>query len=320
MAYAALERWGLPRTSAIRLVNVSENATFFVDPLGGDQLVLRIGRPDYNTIAEVASELMWVAALGSDGWVRTPPIIPTVDGATVAGIVVPELPGTRACVMFGRVPGEAPDERGDLRRMFRMLGGLAGRIHGHGRRWGAPAGFSRRQWSYATTIGETPSWGRWEQAPGVGRTERELLTLASRHIAEQLIAYGTAADRYGLVHGDLRLGNTLLDGEDLWVIDFDDAGYSWWLWDLATGLTFTEQRPDLSELVANWLEGYREVRPLSDEVAAIAPTLIMLRRMHVLAWLGSHAYSELARQEGPAYLADTCDLVERYLSGDGPGV
>jgi Ser/Thr protein kinase RdoA (MazF antagonist) len=268
----------------------------------------------------VASELMWVAALGSDGSVRTPPIIPTVDGATVAGIVVPELPGTRACAMFGRVPGQAPDEGGDLRGLFRVLGDLAAKIHAHGRSWGVPAGFTRRQWSYATTIGETPSWGRWEQAPSVGASERELLTLASDRIAQQLAAYGTSADRYGLVHGDLRLGNTLLDGEDLWVIDFDDAGYSWWLWDLATGLTFTEQRSELSELVAGWLDGYRHISPLSDEVTAIAPTLIMLRRMHVLAWLGSHSYSDLARQEGPAYLADTCELVERYLSGHGPGV
>jgi Ser/Thr protein kinase RdoA (MazF antagonist) len=320
VARAALERWGLPGSSDIRLVNVSENATFFIDPPGGAELVLRIGRPGYNSTAEVASELAWVTALGAAGEVHTPPVIPAADGALLAEISVAELPGTRPCVMFGRVPGEAPDEGGDLVALFHTLGAVAAKIHVHSRTWSAPEGFTRRRWSYATTIGDTPSWGRWEQGPDVGVAERELLTRVCTQIARRLAAYGTAPDRYGLGHSDLRPGNILLDGRELWVIDFDDSGYAWWLWDLATGFTFIEHRPDLAELVASWLDGYREVSPLSDEVAAIGPTLIMLRRMHVLAWLSSHCNSELALQEGPAYLCGTCELADRYLSEGGLGI
>jgi Ser/Thr protein kinase RdoA (MazF antagonist) len=316
---AALERWGLPEVSDIRLVNVSENATFFVDPPSGEELVLRVGRRDYNTLAEVTSELVWMAALGAPGEILTPQIVATVDGAMAGEIVVSELPGTRPCAMFGRVPGESPDESGELVPLFRMLGAVAGKLHAHSRNWTPPSGFTRRQWTYATTIGDKPSWGRWERGPNVTMTERELLTRVCVEIERQLVSYGTAADRHGLVHSDLRPGNILLDGEDLWVIDFDDSGYSWWLWDLATGLTFLEHRPDMPELVASWLQGYRAVSPLSEEVAAIAPTLIMLRRMQVLAWLGSHASSELALQEGPAYLVNTCELAERYLVQDGFG-
>lgn len=320
VARAALERWGLPSSSATRLVNLSENATYVVDPPHGDRVVLRVGRPDYSTAAEVASELMWVEALRADGAARTPPVVRTPDGATVAEIAVPDLPGTRACAVFGFVPGSEPGDDGDLVVPFRVLGGLAARIHAHGRAWTPPSSFIRRRWTYETTIGGAPSWGRWEDAVDVGPAERDLLERVCEQLVERLEAYGTGPDRHGLVHADLRLGNTLFDGEDVCVIDFDDAGYSWLLWDLATGLTFTEHHENLPELVAAWLEGYREVAPLSDEVVAIAPTLIMLRRLHVLAWLGSHGYSELAQREGPVYTADTCALAERYLAGRGLGM
>ena len=46
----------------------------------------------------------------------------------------------------------------------------------------------------------------------------------------------------------------------------------------------------------------------------------MLRRLQVLAWIGSHAETELAREEGAAYAEGTRALAESYLAGDGPGI
>lgn len=318
VARAALERWDFPSNSEIQLANLSENATYFIQPPDGESVVLRVGRPNYNTPAEVASELTWMEALRNDGAVRTPPVLRTKDGALLAEVTIPELSGTRACVMFRRVTGAAPSEDGDLSTQFRVLGGLAARIHEHGRAWEPPASFTRRRWSYATIIGAKPAWGRWQEARDVGAEERALFAEACARIKRRLDRYGTAPDRYGLVHADLRLGNTLLaggeGGGEAYVIDFDDAGYSWLLWDLATALTFTEHRPEAADLVAAWIDGYLEIRPLSDEILTIASTLLVLRRLQVLAWLGSHAYSELAKQEGPTYVAATCQLVERYLA------
>jgi hypothetical protein len=43
----------------------------------------------------------------------------------------------------------------------------------------------------------------------------------------------------------------------------------------------------------------------------------MLRRMVLLAWMGSHPDTDLARTEGPGYSRGTCDLAERYLGRFG---
>ena len=75
--------------------------------------------------------------------------------------------------------------------------------------------------------------------------------------------FGSGTGRFGLVHADLRLANLLVDGDRITVIDFEDCGLSWYLYDLACALTFNEGRADVRELIALWVDGYRRVEPLS---------------------------------------------------------
>ena len=44
----------------------------------------------------------------------------------------------------------------------------------------------------------------------------------------------------------------------------------------------------MPELQAAWVEGYRAVAPLSAEDEAELPTFVMLRRLLLVAWIGSH--------------------------------
>ena len=58
-----------------------------------------------------------------------------------------------------------------------------------------------------------------------------------RRCAQRLHAYGTDIDRFGLIHADMRLGNLLVDGERVTLLDFDDCGFGWFLYDLAASLS-----------------------------------------------------------------------------------
>ena len=82
---------------------------------------------------------------------------------------------------------------------------------------------------------------------------------------------------------------------DVRVIDFDDCGFGWFLYDAATAVSFIEHRPDVDELMQAWLEGYRRVGAVSAVEENELWTFIMLRRMNLFAWIGSHSTTELAR-------------------------
>src|SRR5262249_34337093 len=80
--------------------------------------------------------------------------------------------------------------------------------------------------------------------------------------AAALGSYGRGDDRFGLIHADVRLANLLVDGDDIQVIDFDDCGFGWFMFDLATAVSFMEHDPRVPELCDAWVRGYRRVLPL----------------------------------------------------------
>ena len=66
-------------------------------------------------------------------------------------------------------------------------------------------------------------------------------------------------------------------------------------------------------LVDAWVRGYRSGAPLSPEDEAAIPTFVMLRRLLLVAWIGSHAETELAQSMGAAYTEGTAGLCDDYL-------
>lgn len=156
-------------------------------------------------------------------------------------------------------------------------------------------------------------WGDWRRAPAAaGATGRTLQALEQR-LRSDLATYGTGADRFGLIHADMRLANLLVEGDAVTVIDFDDCGYGWFLYDLAAALSFIETSPQAPHLKARWLQGYRAIRRLSDEDLAMVEAMILLRRMALLAWIGSHGETELARSHADRFAAETAMLAQGYL-------
>ncbi len=96
--------------------------------------------------------------------------------------------------------------------------------------------------------------------------------------------YGVDARTYSLIHADLHFDNVLVDGDRLAVIDFDDSGFGWHQYDLAVVLTgHPAERFDLN--FASLLRGYRRVRALPDEDAALVPMLVVVRALALLGWI-----------------------------------
>ncbi len=115
----------------------------------------------------------------------------------------------------------------------------------------------------------------------------------------------------------MRLANLLIDGDTVKVIDFDDCGFSWHLYDAATAVSFFEHEKHVPELLQSWIAGYRKALPLPAEDEAEMQTFVMLRRMLLVAWIGSHSETDLAKSMGVSYTEQTAPLCEDYLTTFG---
>lgn len=316
VAEKALDYWGLGNDCELRLLSLSENATYAVMQPGAPRRVMRVHRTHYHSPAAILSELTWMLALEHDAGIKTPQAIPCKNGDYLACIKTAALNEQRMVALFDWIEGEAPDES-HLLAPFQRLGHVTARLHQHAKQWPLPQDFERLRWDFDGCLGEVQHWGDWRAAPGLDQDMMLGLQQAVEILQRRLNSFGTNPERFGLIHADLRLANLLeVDGETR-VIDFDDAGFGWYLYDLASALSFIETRPDAPDLVSRWLTGYREIASLSAADEAEIPSFILLRRMTLLAWIGSHPETELAQEQGEIFSQNTVDLASCYVASGG---
>lgn len=293
--------WGVSPAARLTLLNISENATYRVDdPGAAEPLILRVHRTGYHTRDAVRTELAWMKALKEEAGVETPQAIPARDGELIKSVATPALDEERFVVMFAFIKGREPNAD-DLTEPFKRLGAIAARMHRHARGWQRPPFFERLVWDFEGSVGRNANWGDWRDGLALDAQRIVVLEEMSALMEWRLGHFGKGPDRFGLIHADLRLANLLVTDDETRVIDFDDAGLGWFLYDIATAVSFMEERPDLDDLLHAWVQGYRTEAPLSAEEEAEIPTFIMLRRLASVAWIGSHSETALARELGEPF-------------------
>lgn len=314
IARRAVGHYDLPSDLNVKLINLSENATYGIVAPNGARWALRVHREGYHTRDAIASELAWLMDLRDTGIVMTPKPLRGRNGEIIQSVLHPTLNEQRFVVLSHWETGSEPGIGQDLQKPFEILGEVTARMHAHTRQWQRPSFFQRFTWDFETSIGEAaPHWGSWRDGLGVDAKCQALFGRTVAVIERRLQAYGKGAERFGLIHCDLRLANLLVDADQVKVIDFDDCGFGWFMYDAATPVSFYEHEPQVPSLIEAWKTGYRKAAVLSREDEQEIPTFVMLRRLLLVAWIGSHHETELAQSMGIAYTEGTTGLCEDYL-------
>ncbi|MEV0286548.1 phosphotransferase [Kribbella sp. NPDC050820] len=241
-----------------------ENTTFRVDS-GDGRFLMRVHRPNrhgpgVDSRIAVGSELDWLAALQADTELSVPTPIRARSGEWTA------VADGRVCSVLGWQRGrmQAAHPRAVH---FRRLGGILARLHDHASAWAPPSGFVRMRWDWETFFGNTMEYGGvsaagcWTLLPAPVHGQFDEV---ARRMRVVMAGLGSQPDAFGLIHADLHLGNALFDGDAVRVIDFDDCGFGYWLYDLAVPLWEYRDRTDFDAIRAALLDGYGERRELPD--------------------------------------------------------
>lgn len=307
-AHAALPHYQLD-SATVTLLSFSENGTFLVETEDRRE-VLRVHRPGYHPLAAIESELDWIESIRRHSAIATPQVIPAADGRRVVEARI----GDDVCLvdLFAFVPGTVAEE--DVSGIsFHDLGAITAALHDHVRQWTPPAEFTRFRWDLETMLGAGGRWGDWRDAPALSASDAATIEKAERKVVDRLTRYGNGPERFGLVHADLRMSNLMVHEGKITVIDFDDCGWSWYFTDLGAVVSFIEDTPEAQHIVEDWLAGYSRVRPIAADDLAEIPTFVMLRRLMLTAWIGTHPDSEPAHTLGHRYASGTAALAQAYL-------
>ncbi len=304
--------FSLPGEAGIELLKNSENVTFTVQSQA-ERGVLRVNRPMYHTTEELLAELQWMEQIHLEGKLAIAKVYCGRNGSPLQTFFSPNSGIEYRCSLFSYLPGEVMRRlhEGELAEKMQEIGAIAARLHEQVQRCPRLKKLNRPVWDYGSLLGENACWGSWREYPGLTQKDRKLFQAAADIIRSRLSVYGKASDRYGLIHSDLHSSNVIINRNQLQIIDFDDCGYGWFLYDL--GCSVVEYSGHLEELTQAWLRGYQKIRRLSPVDLAEAPTFVLLRRIVRLAWLSSHSQSDTAREVGPEYLEKTREMAGEYI-------
>jgi Ser/Thr protein kinase RdoA (MazF antagonist) len=309
-AQAAIARYPSSAMCGVKLVRYGENTTYRVSD-GERSFALRLARPGYQSRASIESEIAWMSALREQG-IDTPLVIRGTDGDVVQQLRLPDG-GVQLAVAFEWVEG-VPLPHVEGLQPWRMLGKIMAQLHEHAGAWSPPAGFTRPAWDLDALVGDSPRWGTPVPDGVWSESDRRVILAARAAVCERLGQFGTKPARFGLIHADLGFENALVqpNGKTV-VIDFDDCGPSWYLYELASALYPLEgiaSFPARRDMLA---AGYREVRPLPDDDVAELPTFLMCRRLATLGWTFSRADTAHAQRQRQRRLATTPAAACRFL-------
>jgi len=305
LAEVALEAYGLtePRLTFLHYQgNVifrvdAQNSAVVVnraDPYLPNRYLLRVlSISDLDTIN---SELTWLAALRRDAGLPVPEPIPTLGGKLLIPITTPGVPQGRVVTLMRWVDGcRLP--KGLRAKHVKAWGRLMAELHQFAADWQPPEGFKRFTWDWDGLMGET----------GLGCAIDELVALMPKqyqkpveeisvHVREVMESFGKKSDAYGMIHVDMYLENVLFKAGEPRVIDFEDCGFGYWMFDIGVAMSewwWTEERKRFREV---FLEGYSQVRVLPESQLAHLELFVAAQHAVTVLWSTAFIKNDPARR------------------------
>jgi Ser/Thr protein kinase RdoA (MazF antagonist) len=294
------------------LVKWRENVVFDVTLADGRRVALRIHRPGYQTRGAVEAELDWTGRLAAAG-VPVPAPVATLGGGMTAmsgdAVVsaVAWLPG----VPIGAAERPLATTEAERARIMRDVGALIAGMHAATDALALPSGFERPRWDAEGLLGTAPLWGRFWENAAFTAADRALVQEA-RSVARGRLAAMAGAD-FGLIHADCLRENVLSDGGRMALIDFDDSGWGFRAYDLATALFQGLEEPGLDVAAGALVDGYRAARSFAGDAAEVLTLFLMLRSFASAGWITTRAGPGDARL--PFYAARAVRLARAVLNG-----
>lgn len=286
-----------------RLVAHRENAIFEARLVRGERVALRFHRPGYLDAAAIETELGWTEALAEKGIscprplrCRAGRLVATCDNQVVSVVQWIDAPPMAD-------ETQAPDV------LYHRLGATLAGMHSAADRLGL-CPVPRHTWKMDDLIGKSPRWGGFWRNPALKESECAFL-IEARDTARVQVS-GIPHPDVGLIHADVLRENVLDDGEHLWLIDFDDSGWGYRGYDLATTLIQHLDAQDFDTRLRALMQGYLSQRPHAGGLTAQLPLFLLMRGLATAGWIVPRAPDGDRRQR--IYAERALSAARYYLS------
>ncbi len=305
----SLALWGLEQAD-IALIAARENQVYRVNH-SGQSYALRLHRRGYRTDAQLAAELGWMHWVSKSG-LSVPAPRPSLQGPylqSVDGFQIDVLSWLDGDTLDAILGSQQPAAR---IAVFHALGIEMAKLHDASDAWPEAATCDRPAWDMEGLLGDTPLWDRFWENSALSPNQHSLLKQFRHKAAADLSVLAPTLD-YGLIHADLVPANVMVDGQDLHLIDFDDGGFGFRLFDVATALLKHRSNADYPALETALINGYRSKRDLDTSRLGL---FLALRAVTYVGWNITRADEDSSGNRNAKFIAQATALVRTYLQSN----
>lgn len=262
---------------------------------GKSKYILRFTPSTLRTYKRLAAEIEWIRYLSANGLSVSEPVssvaskdIERVHGNTMDFYVTSFRHAVGRKIGYPECLGNA--------MLYEQCGRITGRLHELSKR-------------YKPTL-KRHTWKSNEyllQARNVLPSEHQPVLLALDELKAQLAVLPVAEDHFGLIHGDINVGNFMVDeAGEITLFDFDECQYSWYVEDIAVQLYYllyvfgedskSERKSQFELFIKHFVQGYTEDgRKMPDGWKDHLPLFLRLRE--VIVFVGMHRSWDLSEPD-----------------------
>ncbi|MFE6073966.1 phosphotransferase enzyme family protein [Paenibacillus sp. NPDC057886] len=253
----------------IHFIQLSDTITYKIDTAPSKSYLLRIHSNRLSKEA-IRSELTFLQSLGTSDDLHVPQGVASRDGSYVLSMEAEEAGMCFYVTMMNWVDGEHMDGNEVTERCAYRMGSMVAKLHEATTRFVPPVDFARPTWGeesfkvdmaklrrYYTRFLSDQAWKTYQKA--------------SRKILSQLADLDQNPQHYGIIHGDLHIGNIVFDDEQPNPIDFGRCGYGYYLYDIANTILglFPAQRWE-------FIRGYESVSTLPTDYVEVLESFFIM--------------------------------------------
>ncbi|MGA1197362.1 MAG: phosphotransferase enzyme family protein [Candidatus Latescibacterota bacterium] len=311
LAQNALRQYALGKVS-IRLIAHWNNTTFDVCDKWGERYVLRIGRPGFQDVLQVQSEVAWLARIEAETDICVPQVVRTISDQKVIEVGADAVPEARVCVLFKRRFGFFYD-RGLLPPYYERAGRLLAQLHVFAQSFVAPKDFVRKTWTAETALGCVSAVDQDAFDRLLRPNDEAIYRAVWDRYVEVWHTLGLQADHYGVIHGDFHPRNILFIPNGVGAIDFDECGWGHYLHDVSVALMGIRKHKRYGVLHDAFLKGYCDVRVLPEVLDGALQAFMAGRMLGLAVWTAGVTDHPWNRNHAQRVVVETMDELERMI-------
>jgi Ser/Thr protein kinase RdoA (MazF antagonist) len=296
LATSALPYYGLTG-GRLAFIQYEGNVVFRVDAPAGTRSVRSPGRqkPEsymlrIHTVSRperLESELHWLATLRREAGLLVPEPLTSLDGRLFVTLSIPGDERDWHISVMHRILGRRVS-KGLSPACAGAWGKTLGEVHKFAAGWQPPQGFTRPYLGWSGLFAQ--EGGLWypadELVAMMPRRYRQAFRTVTQRVRTAMDAMGKGPDAFGLIHGDMYLENVLFRSGEAHLIDFDDCGFGYWMYDIGVALSQWPWTSQWHSIRDPFLEAYTRVRTLPRSQVAYLD-LFMAAQYAVLALWGT---------------------------------